>query len=50
MNTKITKPRSGTWDYQWAYTCFINNGLCIMPNVNLVSNIGFSKEAFHTKD
>ena len=39
-----------TWDYIWTYTCFINNGLCIMPNVNLVSNIGFNKEALHTKD
>ena len=39
-----------TWDYQWVYTCFINNGLCIMPNVNLISNIGFNKEALHTKD
>ena len=39
-----------TWDFQWAYTCFTNNGLCIMPNVNLVSNIGFSKKALHTKD
>jgi len=39
-----------TWDYQWAYTCFINNGLCIMSNVNLVSNIGFSRDSLHTKD
>jgi len=39
-----------TWDYQWAYSCFINNGLCIMPNVNLVSNIGFGLDSIHTKD
>lgn len=39
-----------TWDYIWLYTCFINNGLCIMPNKNLVSNLGFNKEGFHTKD
>ena len=39
-----------TWDYQWAYSCFINNGLCIMPNVNLVSNIGFGLDSTHTKD
>lgn len=38
-----------TWDYQWAYACFINNGLCLIPNINLVSNIGFNKEALHTK-
>jgi len=39
-----------TWDYQWAYTCFINNGLCVTPNVNLVSNIGFGIDSTHTKD
>lgn len=39
-----------TWDYQWFYTCFINNGLCIMPNVNLVSNIGYGIDSTHTKD
>lgn len=50
MNTKITKLGSGTRDYQWAFTCFINNGLCIMPNVNLVSNIGFGSGSTHTKD
>ena len=38
------------WDYQWVYTCFINNGLCIMPNKNLVSNIGFGSGSTHTKD
>ncbi len=38
------------WDYQWSYTCFINNGLCIMPNVNLVSNIGFGIDGTHTKE
>jgi len=47
---RVYDGKIGTWDYQWTYTCFINNGLCIMPNVNLVLNIGFSKEAFHTKD
>jgi len=37
-----------TWDYQWHYTNLINNGLSITPNKNLVSNIGFGKEATHT--
>ena len=30
-----------TWDYVWQYTLWINSGLTILPNVNLVSNIGF---------
>ena len=40
----------GAWDYQWAYTCLVNNGLCIMPNVNIVSNIGFGPDSTHMKD
>lgn len=34
-----TKSRSN-WDYQWYYTVLKNNGLCIWPSSNLVSNIG----------
>lgn len=37
------------WDYQFAFACQINNGLCIAPSVNLVSNIGFGSDATHTK-
>ena len=36
------------WDYQWVFTCWIQNGLAIVPSVNLVSNIGFGAGATHT--
>lgn len=39
-----------TWDYQWVYTVMKNNALAIMPNVNLISNIGFGTAATHTTD
>jgi hypothetical protein len=39
-----------SWDGQWAFACFIHNGLCINPTRNLVSNIGFDAEALTTKD
>jgi hypothetical protein len=39
-----------TWDYQWAVLCMAYHGLCVMPNVNLISNIGFGEEATNTKD
>jgi len=39
-----------TWDYQLVYLCLLNNGLNIVPSVNLVQNIGFGFEATHTKD
>ncbi|RAJ25581.1 nucleotide-diphospho-sugar transferase [Pedobacter cryoconitis] len=37
-----------TWDYQLAFLNFFNNGLSVMPNVNLISNIGFRADATHT--
>jgi len=37
-----------TWDFQWVYTVFSEAGLCVQPNVNLVSNIGFDMNATHT--
>jgi len=39
-----------TWDYQLTFTCWIQNQLNIIPNKNLVSNIGFGMGATHTKD
>jgi len=32
--------RIDTWDVQWFYCCLFNNGLCAVPCVNLISNIG----------
>ena len=39
-----------SWAYRWAFTCISNGGLTILPNVNLVHNIGFGEDALHTKD
>ncbi|MGV8828380.1 MAG: hypothetical protein ACWA6U_08665 [Breznakibacter sp.] len=39
-----------TWDYQFCFSIWKNNGLSIIPNKNLVSNIGFGKDATHTHD
>lgn len=38
-----------TWAYRWTLACWLQSGLSILPNVNLVSNIGFNAEATHTK-
>lgn len=38
-----------TWDYQLLFASWLQNGLHILPNVNLVSNIGFGVDATHTK-
>ena len=39
-----------TWDYQWTFSCWMQSLMTIMPVVNLVSNIGFSREAVHTTE
>ena len=38
-----------SWDYQWTFSCWTQNALTVLPNVNLVSNIGFDMKAVHTK-
>jgi len=37
-----------SWAYPWVFTCWQNRGLTALPNVNLVSNIGFRSDATHT--
>lgn len=37
-----------TWDYAWTFTCWQNRGLTVLPNINLVSNIGFRSDGTHT--
>lgn len=38
-----------TWDYQFLYSCWINNALNVIPNVTLASNVGFNRpDATHT--
>lgn len=36
------------WDYQWDFARYTNHALAIVPQVNLVKNIGFGKGATHT--
>ncbi len=38
------------WDYQWTFACWIQNALGVLPNVNLVTNIGFGADSTHTPD
>lgn len=36
------------WDYQFALLQFVNNGLCVVPKVNLVRNIGHGADSTHS--
>ncbi|MBO5723250.1 MAG: hypothetical protein J6S58_00330 [Lentisphaeria bacterium] len=49
-NTGDSRWARTVWDYQWFYTVNVQHGLCIQPNENLISNIGFTKDALHTKE
>lgn len=39
-----------SYDCQWVFAIWTQNGLSITPNVNLVSNIGFGVDSTHTKE
>jgi hypothetical protein len=38
-----------TCDIQWVFASFVQSGLAIIPQVNLVTNIGFGPDATHTR-
>ena len=39
-----------SWAYRWFLVCISNSGLTVLPNRNLVTNIGFGADSTHTKD
>lgn len=45
-----TGKRNFSWDYQLLLSSYMENQLSIIPNVNLVSNVGFGKQATNTKN
>ena len=48
FDTMLKRPKD-IWDYAWFFACWAQGGLTALPNVNLVSNIGFDDRATHTK-
>lgn len=49
MNYEVIENKTvNAWDYQWSYSLSCQNQLSIVPEKNLVSNIGFTSEATHT--
>jgi hypothetical protein len=37
------------WDFQWNMACYAQNGLSIVPEKNLMINIGFDDDSTHTR-
>ena len=48
-NFRQTIKGTDSWDSLWMYTVWYYEGLSILPQINLVSNIGFEQDATHTK-
>ncbi len=49
---QFSKHRQGlidNWDAQWLFSVWDKNGIALLPNRNLISNIGVGAEASHTK-
>lgn len=42
------KKRIPSWDGAWVYSVMAQSGLSIAPKVNLIQNVGVSKDATHT--
>lgn len=47
---RVHRGEIDTWDYQWLYACWTQNGLSILPNENLVTNIGAGPDALNFKE
>lgn len=45
----IYTKRIDTWDIQWFMSVWFSHGYAIIPNTNLITNIGYGKEATHTR-
>jgi hypothetical protein len=46
---KVYGGNENIWDYQWWFAVEKKGGLSVVPEVNLVSNIGFGERATNTK-
>jgi hypothetical protein len=48
MLTKVANREIDTWDYQVTFWLRCQNGLCVLPRENLITNIGHGPDATHT--
>lgn len=44
----VFENRLDTWDFQWTLALWSQGMVSVLPNVNLISNIGFGVDATHT--
>src|SRR5208283_855926 len=46
---EFKKGAFNNWDFHWNMACYAQNGLSIVPEKNLMINIGFDEDSTHTK-
>ena len=37
-----------SWAYRWMFSCWLKRGVGLIPNVNMVTNVGFTDDGTHT--
>jgi hypothetical protein len=47
IRTQNTKANKNVWDMPYSYSIMSQAGLCITPNKNLISNLGFGDQGVH---
>jgi hypothetical protein len=45
---KVKIEKFDSWAYLWSFKMWEKGGLAVVPNLNMVSNIGYGREATHT--
>jgi len=46
---ETSKGNIDSWGYRWTFACWREGMISVLPEVNLVKNIGFGEGATHTK-
>ena len=47
--SRMHSGKADTWDFQWTFANWVQGRVSILPSVNLITNIGFMREATHSK-
>jgi hypothetical protein len=45
---RVYQGKIDTWDYQWGFAKMVRSGLSVVPDGNLISNLGFGGDSTHT--
>jgi hypothetical protein len=47
---KVKAGEIDSWAYRWTFSCWLNRGVCVIPEVNLITNIGVGQDSTHTTE